>query len=230
MTEVRRKWIDDYRDDTLHMGSAIDAAKAKLGDVKMSATDKLMAKLSRVYVPPHVRMYGKKVVNVEGYWREFKGASPSMAPLEGRRISYSTIGGSAAMPQTFRYQHLEDPEGNRIGEISYRFDRDGVDIETIAVNPSYRRQGVAEAMLAKLHEDLGRTLIHGSFSSAEGAALGFDMARDFPEWNKVWTNITPEKTEYWQPGTPIDPEWDTFDPMPFGMKLDWVTSKYGKPL
>lgn len=189
----------------------------------MSAVDRLMVKLGRmVHVGPSIREGGH--VDAYSYWRKDK-IPGSSAPSQGLIVHLHPLEGfdQSAI--------VDDAAGERVGLVTFSpFDSgitfDGVDrpkeqglsIDEIAVAPTHKREGIASAMLAKLHGDTGQPLVHGSFSSLEGARLGMHMAAAYPAWNKLWLEIEPDHTTYWNPGDDISPDASTFDPIDYAIK------------
>lgn len=192
----------------------------------MTAVDRLAVRLANTRVNAHLRRTKEgKIARVDSYWRE---GSSRADPLEGMEVSYSET--PPGPYQHFRYMNVDDPNsGRRIAEISYSPESPSnelpwgaVNIDTIAVNEAYRGKGIAQSMLQKLHADTGKTLLHGSFSSVDGARLAFTMAAKYPKWNKVWLDFEPVEGQtearmvLWKPGDPVTGEESTFDPLPFG--------------
>lgn len=180
-----------------------------------------------VTVPPHPRVTDNGVEQVDGYtyWRESSGDGVPMPEGYTTSSEPTAYAGSG-------YFYLRNERGSASVEISYRTMDDYVEIESIYVPPEQRKRHLAEAAITALHEKTGKTILHGSFASPEGAALGFDMARDFPEWNKVWTHFEDGQMKTWEPGTPIDTKWSTFDSVDWALRgrLPQVAKKYGTAL
>ena len=158
----------------------------------------------KVHVKAHLRKAGNKVVPVVAYVRD---------PLEGFAVAYkpSPIQGEFLMLADKR-------DGRRVGLINFTETPEGLNIDSIAVEPEYRRRGLAVGMVQRLHEDRGRPIVHGSFSSLEGVRFGVFMASRYPAWNKLWTDASPQGVEFWDRYTQLDPEASTFDPIDYNQR------------
>ena len=136
-----------------------------------------------------------------------------------------------------------DRNGERIGHVELGQSTENVggrlvavpnhyDVRSIAVTPGEKGSGLATAMLVHLHEKLPNSVFeHGSFSSPAGARFGKHMSETYPEWNRMWLNVSPTATQYWNPGDPILSTSGTFSPMDGSVPRD-VTSgrRYGKAM
>jgi GNAT superfamily N-acetyltransferase len=156
-----------------------------------------------------------------------RGPKP-LGPLDGLNVSFSTVGGSTAMPQTLYYMNVDTPDGRRVGMVNYQRYPDGIHIHGVAVEPGQQGKGIAQAMVRELHERVAvnnEPVIHGSFSTPQGVRFGFRMAALHPDWNKLWLDYDSDgEPIYWTPGERIefdaDPEGRenpaTFAPIRFG--------------
>lgn len=160
---------------------------------------------AKVRVKAHLAKRGKKVVPVIAYERT--------NPFAG----WTTEFDEGDFGQS--YMKLRDERGVWAGEIGWRDtmrDEIGIDVTSIYVPKERRGKGVAVEMARRLSEHTGLPLVHGSFSTPEGAEFGVFMAAAYPLWNKLWLNASPELgVQLWKPSMGISPEASTFDP------VDW---------
>ena len=158
----------------------------------------------KVKVQAHLRKSGNKVVPVVSHTRD---------PLEGFAVAYkpSPIQGEFLMLGDRR-------DGRRVGLINFTETPEGLNIDSIAVEPEFRGRGLAVGMVKRLHEDRGQPIVHGSFSSLEGVRFGVFMASRYPSWNKLWTTASPQGVEFWDRYTQLDPESETFDPIDYNKR------------
>jgi hypothetical protein len=185
---------DDNAYDITHCHHT-SLGRALLGRRGGPATKGLVAALVRLYSDDQAR-------DSQGRWTAGEGGVTIEPP-------------AAAGAGTTMLVH--DKDGNVTGRVEYTKSEDAqlgkiIDIHGIAVTT--QRQGTGTEMLKALHDrNPGYTLMHGSFSSPEGFYQAKSMAEKYPEWNKLWLNVSKEGYDVWKPGTPIPRDSNTFDVM-----------------
>lgn len=110
------------------------------------------------------------------------------------------IPGSDALNQNFRRYQIDNPKdySKPIGYVNYQTywddeDKPFIGIDMLRTHPEYQGQGVALALLRRLHEDNPQYPINPGFMTGLGHGMEQHLLQKFPEVNEF---VLPEDPSY----------------------------------